>query len=152
MKKEESFCEVEKIIKDLIESRKLDFIEVKMHTEGRNTVLRVFVDKPEGGICLGECSDLNRTLGVLLEEKNIFEGSYILEVSSPGLDRPLKTAGDFGRNLGKSVKFFLNEPINGKIEWDGVVKEIKPDCVNIDTGSVLLEIGLTKINKAKLLI
>lgn len=151
MKREESFSEIEKIVKDLSESRNLDFIEVKMHSEGRNTVIRVLVDKPEGGISLGECSCLNRALGEILEEKNIQEESYILEVSSPGLDRPLRTANDFRRNMGKKVKFFLNEPINGKIEWDGVIKEIKPDCVNIDTGSVLLEIGLTKINKSKLL-
>ncbi len=152
MKKEEAVFATEKIIKDLVELRNLEFIEVKMHTEGRNTVVRVLVDKPEGGISLGECSALNRAIGDLLEEKNIFEGSYVLEVSSPGLDRPLLTANDFRRNLGKKVKFFLNEAINGKIEWDGIVKEIKPDCVIIDTESVLLEIGLTKINKSKLLI
>ena len=68
-------------------------------------------DRPEGGIRLGECSQLNRGIGALLDEKDFLSGRYILEVSSPGLDRPLKTKNDLSRKINCEAHFFLNEEV-----------------------------------------
>ena len=137
---------------DFLKSRNLDLVEVIHRYEGKDSVLRILVDKPEGGITIGECAGLNRELSALLDEKNILEEQYILEVSSPGLDRPLKTENDFSRCLNKRAKFFLNDLINGKLEWDGVITKVDGKIVYVDTGTGIMEAPLDKINKAKRII
>lgn len=141
--------ELKVIIQDYLKDKNLDLVDIIYRYEGRDLVFRVLVDKPEGGITLGECAYLNIEISRILDEKDILQARYILEVSSPGLDRPLETKQDFLRCINKPVKLFLNEPINGKLEWDGVISEVENDSVYIDTSSQILEIPLSKINKAK---
>jgi len=95
---------------------------------------------------------LNREIGVLLDEKDIIKEKYILEVASPGLDRPLKTRDDFLRLLNKPAKFFLNEVINGKLEWDGSIDRVDQESVFIMAKEGIIELPIIKINKAKLII
>ena len=114
--------------------------------------MRVLVDKFAGAITLGECALLNRRLGYILEEKNIIVGDYVLEVSSPGLDRPLKSSKDFLRVLNKEAVFFLNDLVNGKCQWQGVINQVGQATVFLKVADQLLEIPLVKINKAQLVI
>ena len=139
-------------LEDFLKSRSLDLIEVIHRYEGRDLVLRILLDKPEGGISIGECAGLNRAISDLLDEKNILQEKYILEVSSPGLDRPLETENDFSRCLNKQVKFFLSDFINGKLEWDGVIAKVSKGIVYVDTAVGTMEVPLDKINKAKRII
>ncbi len=152
MDKESILEEFKTFLADFLRSRNLDLVDVIHRYEGRDLFLRILVDKPEGGITIGECAALNRELSDILDERNILEQRYILEVSSPGLDRPLKGEADFVRSLNKKVKLFLSEPVNGKLEWDGVIQKAKEGEVFIDTGEEILEIPLAKINKAKQII
>ncbi|MBP7215773.1 MAG: ribosome maturation factor RimP [Candidatus Omnitrophica bacterium] len=124
-------------------------VELIYRREGRDMVVRVLADWPEGGITLGECTRLNSQIGALLEEANIIPDRYILEVSSPGLDRSLRTKNDFMRCLHKPVRFFLSEPVQGKIELAGLVTCVDDASVTISQGDVSIAIPLTKINKAK---
>ncbi len=144
--------EFKSFLADFLKTRNLDLIDVIHRYEGRDLFLRILVDKPEGGISLGECALLNRALSDILDERNILEQRYILEVSSPGLDRPLKTENDFSRCLNKRVRFFLNEFINGKLEWDGIINNVSGGTVYIDVGKVTIQAPLDKINKAKQII
>jgi len=141
-----------KLIEEYLAARGLELVELIYRREGREQVLRALVDRPEGGISLGECGRLNKDLGMLLDEKNILAESYTLEVSSPGLDRPLREKKDFQRSKGKLVKFFLREMVEGKLEWDGVITEVTDDAVHIEAKDKLLVIPLALINKAKMLI
>jgi ribosome maturation factor RimP len=159
-----------KDLKELISLRlgqeNLELVDLFFNQEGRKLILRILVDKPagnglastsqshkpEGGITLGQCALLNRQLGVLLEEKNIIAGDYILEVSSPGLDRRLSTQKDFLRCLNKEVVFFLNDLVNGKCQWQGLVSKVDERSVFIQNSGQILEIPLVKINKAQLVI
>jgi len=152
MDRENLISEFKVFLADFVKSRNLDLIDLIHRYEGGDLFLRILIDRPEGGISLGECAGLNRELGDLLDEKNILEQRYILEVSSPGLDRPLKTENDFKRCLNKKAKFFLSGFINGKLEWDGIITKVEQVVVYVDTGSGTLEIPLDKINKAKLII
>ena len=124
-------------------------MDIVYRYEGRDLFFRVLADKPEGGITIGECASLNRDIAAMLDEKDIIKDRYILEVSSPGLDRPLKSESDFSRSINKKLKFFLNELINGKLEWDGVVSKISANVVYVNTGDNVIEVPLDKINKAK---
>lgn len=130
----------------------IELVELVGRFEGGRLVLRVLVDRPQGGITLGECALFNRQLSLLLEEKNIIDSGYVLEVSSPGLDRGLKTQKDFLRCLNKETVFFLNDLVNGKCQWQGVISKVGQDSLFIDQNAAQIEIPFKKINKARLII
>ena len=152
MDKEVLFKELKDCISDFLKTQNLDLVELIYRYEGRDLFLRILVDKPQGGINLGECAHLNRAISDTLDEKNILQEKYTLEISSPGLDRVLKTEEDFKRCLNKNVKLFLSEPSSGKLEWDGVVKNVDSNLVCLDIGQKVLEVPLNKINKEKRII
>ena len=112
-------------------------------------IIRFLVDKAKGGISLFECGKLNKYIGELLDGDAILEGKYSLEVSSPGIDRPLDTEKDFLRARGRRVKFFLHEPIGGKLEIEAVVDKVENNVVFVKQNNRIGKISLTIIKKAK---
>ena len=140
------------LIGDFLKSRNIDLVDLVYRYEGRNLVLRILVERPEGGINLDECAVLNQDISNILDGEGSLEARYILEVSSPGLDRPLTTRSDFLRCTNRKAKFFLNEKVNGKLEWDGIISRVEGDLVYIDAEGMVLEIPLARIVKAKQLI
>lgn len=140
---------LQQLIQDYLEDKGVDLVEIACRYGAGGLFIKILADLPEGGITLAYCAGLNRELCALLDEKNILSEGYALEVSSPGLDRPLKTEKDFLRAKNKSVKFFLNEPVGAKLEWDGVIEAVKEGAVYIKTGDNKIQLPLSKINKAK---
>ncbi len=149
MDKLEIADELKNIIEDYLKNQNLDLVDLIYRYEGRDLVLRILVDYPCGGISLGECAHLNSEIGRILDEKDILQQNYMLEVSSPGLDRPLKTKNDFIHCLNKEVRVFLKEPINNKFELEGIINKVKDDLVYIDIKERIVEIPILKINWAK---
>ncbi|MFA5275796.1 MAG: ribosome maturation factor RimP [Candidatus Omnitrophota bacterium] len=141
--------ELKIIIEKYLKENNLELVDLIYRNEGRDLMLRVIADRPEGGITMDDCAQLNRDLGNVLDQKNILQEKYILEVASPGLDRPLKSKNDFTRCLNKKVKFFLNDFINGKLEWDGVIMRTDDESVYADIEGIIVEISYGKIAKAK---
>jgi ribosome maturation factor RimP len=111
-------------IEPLVEEEGLDIVEFKFSRTGSSSVLRIFVDKP-GGVTVDRCASLSRKLGDFLDMEDLIAGRYTLEVSSPGLDRPLVSGEDFKRKIGEKVKVFLKEKLDGKTEWEGRIKDIQ---------------------------
>lgn len=144
--------ELRNVITDYLKTKNLCLVDLIYRYEGRNLVLRILLDRAEGGISLEECADLNNDIGRMLDEKDILQQRYILEISSPGLDRPLRLKEDFLRCVNRNVRFFLNEPINNKWELEGVIKKIDNDTISIEIGAQAFQIPLQKINKAKQII
>jgi ribosome maturation factor RimP len=149
MDRQEIIAQLQNIIDDYLKIQGLHLVDLIYRHEGRDLIVRILVDRPEGGITVGECSELNNRITSLLDEKDILQTRYILEVASPGLDRPLKTKNDFLRCTNRRVRFFLNEPINGKIELEGLISKVENDSVYIESKNEIIEIPLIKINKAK---
>jgi len=152
MDKELLFAELKELIGNFLQDQGLDLVDLIYRYEGRDLFLKILVDKPEGGINLDECAYLNQTIGALLDEKNILQNRYMLEVSSPGLDRPLRTKNEFSRCLNKQVRVFLNTAVGGRIEWEGSVKSVDDEGVYLDIDDGIIKIELSKINKAKQII
>ncbi len=140
------------LISSCFNEANIELVDLICRHEGNNLILSIFADRPEGGVTLGECALLNRKVSGLLDEKNIIDSKYVLEVSSPGLDRCLKTQKDFSRCLNKEAVFFLNDLINGKCQWQGLINKVDEAGVSIASCGQILEIPLTKINKAQLVI
>ena len=99
--------------------------------EGSDYYLRVYADK-EGGITINDCEIVNRALRDLLDQEDYISDAYILEVSSPGLTRPLKKENDFKRSIGKVVEIKTFVKINGAKEFEGVLKAYDDATVTIE--------------------
>jgi len=141
--------QLSEIIESYLKEQGVLLVDFNYRREGRNLVLCVLADYPEGGIDIDTCARLNRELGNILEEKNILQEYYILEVSSPGLDRPLKTRADFLRCLKREAVLYLSSPVKERIEWQGIIKAVTEDSVFIDKDGGEIGIPLNIINKAK---
>ncbi len=149
MENKELLAGLEELLKNFLSARGYELVEMSSGYQGQDLVLRLAVDKPDGGITVGELGKANRGIRELLEEKGLTGESFTVEVNSPGLDRPLKSKADFRRCAGRQVKFFLIQPINGKIEIDGVILGVTEDGVQAKTSAGDCFIPLSRINKAK---
>ncbi len=119
----------------IIEKNNLELVDVEYVKEGSDYYLRVYADK-EGGITIGDCEVVNRALSDLLDAEDYIDDAYILEVSSPGLTRPLKKENDFKRSIGKIVEIKTYTKINGVKEFEGELT-----AYNEETVTILLEDG-----------
>jgi ribosome maturation factor RimP len=104
---------VEAIAAPIVRALALDLVEVECSGQGAGTVLRVFIDKP-GGVSVHDCEQVHLSLGQALDVEDPIPHGYTLEVSSPGLDRPLKQRKDYLRALGKQVNVKLTRPCEGQ--------------------------------------
>ena len=120
----------EALIMPIIEANHFELVDVEWVKEGSNWFLRAYIDK-EGGITVDDCEVVSRELGDWLDQEDFIEDSYILEVSSPGLGRPLKKEKDFARSLGKDVEVRLYRPINKQKEFTGTLKAYDADTVTL---------------------
>ena len=110
----------------------LDLIELSVRRQGGEWAIQVLADRPGGGISLEECSFLNRRIVETIDVSQAVL-DYSLEVSSPGIDRPLKTKKDFERVLHQDVRFHLSGPVGGKKEYIGLLKRVDGEGVVIET-------------------
>jgi len=129
-RREEYESKVEAWLLPLLEKNQFELVDVEYVREAGIWYLRAYIDK-EGGITVDDCEVVSRRLGDWLDEKDFIEDSYILEVSSPGLGRPLKKEKDFARSLGKDVEVRLYRPINKQKEFTGTLKAYDADTVTL---------------------
>lgn len=143
---------LKRLMEPFLKEAQVVLFDLNIHRHHGNIDIEILADKPTGGITLQECARLNRTLRDSIEAQNLITENYTLEVSSPGLDRPLKTAGDFLRVRGKEVQIFLLESLGNKIEYTGIIKTVDEQNLTIDTPSGGVLIPVSNINKAKQII
>lgn len=115
---------LEKALAPLVEQGSAELVDLTFHKEGPKWLLRVYLDK-EGGITLDDCADFSNRIGALLDETNLVAQSYILEVSSPGLDRIVKKEKDFLRFSGKAITLKLKAPEQGQRNFKGTLRGYK---------------------------
>ncbi|WP_408954507.1 ribosome maturation factor RimP [Natroniella sp. ANB-PHB2] len=144
---------VERIVMELAEpivvSQGLELVDVEYNKEGPDWILRVFVDNIDG-VSLDDCQQVSRDLSEQLDLKDPIEQSYLLEVSSPGIDRPLKTKQDFKRFSGELVEISTYAPVNGKKELTGKLLGLEGENVKLSLDGEELSIPFSKIAKTKL--
>jgi ribosome maturation factor RimP len=140
---------IKELVMPLLESQVIDLVDLHIQRDRNRIILKFLVDKPTGGISLQECVKLNEEIGQVLETQDFIQESFVLEVSSPGLDRPLMTIKDFIRATGKDVMMFLKEKVQEKIELSGKIISAKDNVVVMEFEGKPIEIPLEKINKAK---
>ena len=131
MTKREGYeAKTESFLLPLMKENNFELVDVEYIKEAGNWYLRAYIDK-EGGITVDDCEVVSRRLGDWLDEKDFIEDSYILEVSSPGLGRPLKKDKDFERSIGKDVDIRLYKPLNKQKDFTGGLKAYNKETVTI---------------------
>ena len=121
----------EELVLPIIEANNFELVDVEYVKEGANWYLRVYADK-EGGIAIDDCVLISRSLEEKLDAEDFIEDAYILEVSSPGLGRPLKKEKDFARSIGEEVEIRTYRAIDRQKEFIGILKEYDQDTVAIE--------------------
>jgi len=120
----------EQLVQPIIDENHFELVDVEYVKEGANWYLRVYADK-EGGINIDDCVLISRALEAKLDEDDFIQEAYILEVSSPGLGRPLKKDKDFERSIGRDVEIKLYRPIEKQKEWEGTLVSYDNDSITI---------------------
>ena len=123
--------QTEQLLLPIIESHGFELVDVEYVKEAGNWYLRAYIDKP-GGITVDDCEVVSRAFSDILDEKDYIEDSYIFEVSSPGLGRPLKKENDFARSIGEEVEIRTYRAIDRQKEFIGILVEYDKDTVTIE--------------------
>ena len=149
MEEQSNRTKIEALAAKLAERAGLELVECDLFRAGRRLILRVFVDK-EGGIALDDCQKLSRELGAALDLEDLIPQAYTLEVSSPGLDRPLRTTRDFLRNKGRTVRLGLSEPVEGKKAISGKLLDADDEKIELElAGGEKAEVKRSAVLQAK---
>lgn len=130
-RREEYESKVEKFLIPVMEEHSFELVDVEYLKEAGTWYLRAYIDK-DGGIAVDDCEVVSRLLGEWLDEKDFIQDSYILEVSSPGLGRPLKKEKDFARSIGMEVDIKLYRQIDKQKDFNGILKAYDKDTVTIE--------------------
>ena len=130
-KREMYEAKTEEFLQPVVDEHGFELVDVEYVKEGSNWYLRAYIDKPDG-IGVNDCEVVSRELSDILDEEDYIEGSYILEVSSPGLGRPLKKDRDFERSMGEEVEIRTYRMIDRTKEFRGILKAYDKDSVTIE--------------------
>lgn len=142
--------EIEDKIAPFVELEGMEVVDVQYVSEHGRKVLRIFLDKL-GGVTLQDCEEMSGKLGELIDESNIIHESYVLEVSSPGLDRVLKKSKDFIRFTGSKARISLYAPLDGQRNFLGRIISVNNDIIEIeDVSGRRAKIPISSMAKARL--
>jgi len=141
--------QVEAIALPVLDGLGLDLVEIQYRREQSGWVLRLVIDKQEG-VSLDDCTAVSREVSQLLDIEDIIDQAYNLEVSSPGLDRPLKSMADFQRFKGRMARIKTSEPIGGEHVFVGRIMKTEGESIFLEVDGREVKILYSQINKARL--
>lgn len=130
-RREEYVQRAETLLAPIVEANGYELVDMEYVKEAGEWYLRAYIDKP-GGFTLDDCELVSREFSEKLDEEDFIDGSYILEVSSPGLDRPLKKEKDFERSMGKLVEIRTYRPVDKQKEFCGTLTAYDSNSVTIE--------------------
>ena len=142
--------EVSSVAEPLLDSCGMEMVDAEFLSEKGRWILRVFIDR-EGGVTLDDCAGVSRELGDLIEAKNIIDYPYVLEVSSAGLNRPLKKERDFIRSIDKMVKVTMSQAINNTRNFTGRLADVREGIIRLSLDDTnVIDLPLEGIERARL--
>ena len=145
-----SKTELEALIEPVVDGLGYEFIGIEYNAQGKHSLLRVFIDKPEG-INVDDCSAVSRQISGVMDVEDPIHGEYNLEVSSPGLDRPLFKIEHYANFVGEKCSVRLKRLYEGRRKFKGSIVSINEDILSFDIGdNEVLEVPFKEIDKANL--
>ncbi|MBT8085121.1 MAG: ribosome maturation factor RimP [Woeseia sp.] len=141
--------ELRRLLEPAIERLGYELSDLEMKLGGRDGVLRVFIDRPEG-VGLEDCEVVSRQVSALLDLEEPLPGQYVLEVSSPGLDRRLTKPEHFERFMGEEVRIKLRFPVEGRRNFRGVLKAADDENIEVEVDGAMHSLQIAMIESARL--
>ena len=142
------FKEIEDKVKTIVQNNNLDLVDFKIFPKGRSWVIRSIVDHESGGVTVDECSILNKVIFSVIDGSNMLGDDFVVEVNSPGLDRPLRNFKDFMRVKGKIIMVWLKESLREKTYFEGKLLNVRDGSIILEVGKEIFEIPLSIISKS----
>ncbi len=145
---EETLIKIEKVVIPAVEKRNVELVDLEYIQEGGYLYVRIFIEKTDGDITLEDCgslsNDIDETIDALIPHK------FFLEVSSPGVERPLKKEADFIRFNGEKIKVSLKHKLNDNKNFEGIIEDFKNETLFLNIKGQTLEIPFKEIKKANI--
>ena len=138
------------LVTPVLEGMDFELVDVEYLREHGRWVLRLFIDK-EGGVTLDDCVFVNREIGDLIDVRDIILNQYVLEVSSPGINRPLKKEKDFILAVGKKIKVITHNPIGNRTNFTGYLEDLRDNELQLLIDGRRSSISLREIKKANII-
>ena len=149
MKKAEIEERTKELLIPILEQNALELWDVEYVKEGQDMYLRAYIDKAEG-VNIDDCVTVSRALEAELDREDFIPEAYILEVSSPGLTRPLKKTVDFTRSIGRLIEVKTYQPVNGKKEFEAVLTYGDDERIEVELEGETISIDRSNLAKARL--
>jgi len=144
-----SSARLTKLLQPLIEDLGYEFVGIDQSSNPKNPTVVIYIDRPEG-IAIDDCATVSREVAALLDVEDPIPGHYNLEVSSPGLERPLFTAAQYESFSGEQVAMTIYAPVDGRRKFKGTILAVSGDTVTIDQDGTEVALELNNVVKARL--
>ncbi|MBW1935007.1 MAG: ribosome maturation factor RimP [Deltaproteobacteria bacterium] len=141
---------VTNLVENILEELGYELVDVEYLTSHGRWVLRLYIDK-EGGVTVDDCATVSAEIGDLIDVKDIIPHHYVFEVSSPGLNRPLRKSKDFVRVLGKKIKVKMVSPVEGRRNFVGHLRSFENGILRVETENRVVALRLDDVEKANLI-
>jgi ribosome maturation factor RimP len=150
LEREATVAALRRLVEPLLDAEGMSLVDIQWNRRGRRWVLTLFIDK-EGGVSLDDCAQISRQVGERIDVENLIDHAYTLEVSSPGLDRPLRTLADYARFAEHLVRIITTMPIQGRSTIVGRLKGVEGQTVLVhDERAGIIPVPVTQIKHARL--
>ena len=141
--------EIERLIEPVLAEMGIALVDMEFSSEQNRRILRIYADRSTG-INLDDCAMVSREIGNLLDVKDLLQHHYVLEVSSPGLNRPLKREKDFLRAIGQKIKVKTAVPLKGRKNFSGVLQSFENGTLQLKLDDTVVQISEESVSKANL--
>ncbi|MBM9536883.1 ribosome maturation factor RimP [Desulfobulbus alkaliphilus] len=140
---------IQSFVEPMLADMAMELVDIQYRREGHGWVLRFFLDK-DGGITIDDCARVSREISAYLEVENLIDHPFHLEVSSPGLERPLKKREDFLRFADRPVRIKVHNPLGGQRVLTGILRGLEGDAVALEMETGMVFVDQENISKARL--
>jgi len=140
---------VEAILRKAVLAKGLELVHIEYQPQKSTSLLRIYIDK-QSGVNLEDCEQISKYAGVLLDVEDLIPNNYTLEVSSPGIERPLFRRGDYERFVGKEIRLMTNEKVDNRKKFIGFIQNFAKDILRLECNETTYAIPFGMIKKANL--
>lgn len=141
---------IAEMIRPTVEALGVTLWGVDQVGQGRNSILRVYIDKPDDGITIDDCERVSRQISGIFDVEDPIAGEYVLEVSSPGMDRPFFEHAHFARFTGSVANVRLRTPVDGRRRFKGVIQKVEADQICLVVDEKEISFPFSAVDKANL--
>lgn len=141
---------LEALLAPIVDDLGYEFVGLEYSSNPKNRLLRVYIDRPETGVDVDDCATVSRELSAIMDVEEPISGHYTLEVSSPGIERPLFTAEQFERFVGEEARVQMLVPVDGRRRFKGRIVGVDGDVIRLDVDGEEFALDVAGMDKAKL--